>query len=314
MTLWLSLFLTGLPLVFAVNRLGQSDAARARQCGRAGAAVLLTLFTAGIFLQFSSYECAFIPSSSNGLGVAQAMIGVFLLLRFVGSSWVLRQMKAERVPGNSDYPVFLNSVFSVPAAWQGLGESRILFPQKLWSELAPTSRDLILSHEEAHLRGHDLWWRWALTAGLWLSFGNPAFYLLRRELMRLDEFNADDASLAKTRASRADLVRLFLKIQGPAPRFAVGFPGEITARAERLLRQPTQSIRRGGLALAFSVWSLAAVTASAFDARIVDAEFGPAGIELRRTEIRFGILNSLLQSTADSELSDFNQPQCRRNP
>lgn len=310
MTLWVSLLLFGLPLAYAVRVYGRTDARRARLLGRAGAAVLLSLFILGVALQWTPFDCGAALGWSNHPWIAKAQVGLaFLLLtRFMMTSMRLRGPVADTVEASVAYPVSLKTDLRSPAAWTGWGTARIFFPKALWRELAPGARDLVLFHEEAHLRGHDLWWRWALTAGLWLSLGNPAFWVLRRELARVDEFNADDAALAQTRAPRAELVRLFLKIAEPVPAHVAGFPGELRARAERLL-QPTPRTRRPFMALVFLVWGFAAVTASAYEARLVSAEFGPEGIALHRTEIRFGILNPLLES-------DFSktQPQCRRNP
>lgn len=311
MTLWVSLLLFGLPLAYAVRVEARTNVRRARLWGRAGAALLLALFAVGVVLQWAPFDCAAIPgwSSQSWVAKAQGLLGLLLVSRFVAQSFRLRGPLTETVEAPVAYPVSLKTELRSPAAWTGWGTARIFFPRSLWRELPAAARDLVLFHEEAHLRGHDLWWRWALTAGLWLSLGNPAFWLLRRELARVDEFNADDAALAQTRAPRSELVRLFIRINENVPAHVAGFPGELRARAERLLA-PVSRARRPGLALVFVIWGFAAVTASAYEAQIVRAEFGATGLVLRRTEIHFGILNPLLQS--DSLMN--TQPQCRRNP
>lgn len=328
MTLWLSLAAAGAPLALALRFFGAADPRRARRLGRAGAAVLMLLLTCAALGPWTAPagECGGLAGGLGNPWVAgvQAVIALLLIARFV---WTARGVRARerdaRLVPAAENPVAprrveLHADAAMPAAWAGAGAARILFPARLWRELDARSRALILFHEDAHLRGGDVWWRWALDAALWLSLGNPAFFLLRRELIRLDEFVADDRALERARASRAELVRLFLRVtaapSGMLPAAAAGFPGELRARSERLLRperRPALRALRRALTLAgFAAWGLGAVTASAYEARLLRAEFSAAGFALHRTEIRFGILNPLLESDVLTE----PQTQCRRNP
>lgn len=326
MSLWISLAFAGGIWAWGARSFAGDDARQRRFWLRLGAGMLIILFVIGWACKAVT-GCETLGWTAPWVGAVQAVFAAGLIARFLLSSVAMRGHSRRSAQVNplenpiAPRRVELSTDFHGPAAWRGWGQGRVLFPKFLWDQLDRGARELILFHEDAHLRGGDIWWRWALTAAWLLSLGNPGFWWLRRELIRVDEFVADDEALARSGADGADLIRTFLQVDRLSPSAfglherpagAAGFPGELRARSERLLerRGPPRRTSGGAAVLLFGAWLLATATASAFEARVVRAEISARGLEIRRTEVKFGILNPLLES----DDWNYSQPQCRRNP
>ena len=124
------------------------------------------------------------------IAVALFIIGLaFMLLRLVASTysvWRLIHSGPMRVI-EDDVTLTVVSKLSSPFSWFG----HVVASE----EDINLYRDMILSHELAHIRLRHSWDVLFVDLALCLWWFNPAMWLLRRELQALHEYQADDAVL-----------------------------------------------------------------------------------------------------------------------
>ncbi len=124
------------------------------------------------------------------IAVALFIIGLaFMLLRLVASTysvWRLIHSGPMRVI-EDDVTLTVVSKLSSPFSWFG----HVVASE----EDINLYRDMILSHELAHIRLRHSWDVLFVDLALCLWWFNPAMWLLRRELQSLHEYQADDAVL-----------------------------------------------------------------------------------------------------------------------
>ena len=124
------------------------------------------------------------------IAVAVFIIGVaFMLVRLaVGIYSVWRLIHSGRMSViEEDVTLTVVSKLSTPFSWFG----HIVASE----EDMKVYRDMILSHELAHIRLRHSWDVMFVDLALCLWWFNPAMWLLRRELQSLHEYQADDAVL-----------------------------------------------------------------------------------------------------------------------
>ena len=124
------------------------------------------------------------------IAVAAFIIGVaFMLVRLaVGIYSVWRLIHSGRMSViEEDVTLTVVSKLSTPFSWFG----HIVASE----EDMKVYRDMILSHELAHIRLRHSWDVMFVDLALCLWWFNPAMWLLRRELQSLHEYQADDAVL-----------------------------------------------------------------------------------------------------------------------
>ena len=124
------------------------------------------------------------------IAVAVFIIGVaFMLVRLaVGIYSVWRLIHSGRMSViEEDVTLTVVSKLSSPFSWFG----HIVASE----EDMKVYRDMILSHELAHIRLRHSWDVMFVDLALCLWWFNPAMWLLRRELQSLHEYQADDAVL-----------------------------------------------------------------------------------------------------------------------
>ena len=124
------------------------------------------------------------------IAVAVFIIGVaFMLVRLaVGIYSVWRLIHSGRMSViEEDVTLTIVSKLSTPFSWFG----HIVASE----EDMKVYRDMILSHELAHIRLRHSWDVMFVDLALCLWWFNPAMWLLRRELQSLHEYQADDAVL-----------------------------------------------------------------------------------------------------------------------
>ena len=124
------------------------------------------------------------------IAVAAFVIGVaFMLVRLaVGIYSVWRLIHSGRMSViEEDVTLTVVSKLSTPFSWFG----HIVASE----EDMKVYRDMILSHELAHIRLRHSWDVMFVDLALCLWWFNPAMWLLRRELQSLHEYQADDAVL-----------------------------------------------------------------------------------------------------------------------
>ena len=124
------------------------------------------------------------------IAVAAFIVGLaFMLVRLaVGIYSVWRLIHSGRISViEEDVTLTVVSKLSTPFSWFG----HIVASE----EDMKVYRDMILSHELAHIRLRHSWDVMFVDVALCLWWFNPAMWLLRRELQSLHEYQADDAVL-----------------------------------------------------------------------------------------------------------------------
>ena len=97
----------------------------------------------------------------------------------------------------------------------GLLAPQIILPSHL--AIQGPHLDLILAHELAHLKRHDLWWGWVPAIAKLLFFFHPLFWLAEREWRLAQEMACDAFALQATHAPVVDYAEMLLTLAGPIP-------------------------------------------------------------------------------------------------
>ena len=171
----------------------------------------------------------------------------------------------------------------------------ILLPLSATTGLAPDQLDMVLAHELAHVRRHDLWVNLLQRVAETLLFFNPAIWYLSRRLSGLREFACDElvctGTAAPTARYAAALVRV-AELSRPRAAAEIGAiaatgksPSELRRRVARLVGEPLREPVRltpGGVVMLVALvlivatpiaWTNQAQDASAVDTTVTD---GPA--------------------------------------
>ncbi|QDU87941.1 Regulatory protein BlaR1 [Pirellulimonas nuda] len=158
----------------------------------------------------------------------------------------------------------------------GLLKPTILLPASALSGLSPGDVEMILAHELAHIRRHDLWVNLVQRLAETVLFFNPALWLLSRRVSTLREYCCDELACGavgrQTRQSQLRYAQALLHLvelsrtaandqAGVAALAASGrSPSELRRRVARLFGEPVDEplrLSRSG------VWALLAIGAIA---------------------------------------------------
>jgi beta-lactamase regulating signal transducer with metallopeptidase domain len=88
----------------------------------------------------------------------------------------------------------------------------ILLPSALRAACTPAELRLMLAHELAHLKRHDLWWCWLPALAHCLFFFHPMVWLANREWRTAQEVACDALALEVTNAPVGDYGSALLKV------------------------------------------------------------------------------------------------------
>ena len=119
------------------------------------------------------------------IGILWACMTLILLARLVRQHWLLRTQLARMVDTTehqftSRYPIILINKSNFSPAVYGFLKPKIYFPVHLIKELNDEQIDLIIRHEEQHIKQQHLWLNlaWDITVcALWF---NPLAYISRQ--------------------------------------------------------------------------------------------------------------------------------------
>jgi beta-lactamase regulating signal transducer with metallopeptidase domain/protocatechuate 3,4-dioxygenase beta subunit len=227
---------------------------------RAAAPWLAGAYWLGVALMLARLTWAAVKLESNGSGATPVVDGpVAEAFRKLCERWRMRAAPtlahAERI--------------AVPLV-VGLLKPTILLPTTALTGLSIGELELILAHELAHVRRHDVWVNLLQRLAEALCFFNPAAWLLSRRISTLREYCCDEAACSAV-ADRGEetqlryataLLRVVELSRGEASNqqlTAVAAsgrtPSELRRRVARLfgepLREPLRLSRSGVLALVF---------------------------------------------------------------
>ena len=216
------------------------------------------------------------------------LVGVVLMLLRLLASLVHSQRLANQAKPLTEGPL-LTTIQALARRWSmrfvpvlaetervvaprvvGLMRPVILLPASAVSGLSFDELELILGHELAHIRRHDMWIVLVQRVAEAALFYNPALWYLSRRISALREYCCDDAACEAHEPLRyaATLMKL---IELAAPELAAGAPlalaaqgrspSELRRRVARLLgeplREPLRLTRGAALTSAVSLLLLA---------------------------------------------------------
>jgi beta-lactamase regulating signal transducer with metallopeptidase domain len=203
------------------------------------------------------------PFDLAGLLVQAWLAGVILWLAVV--SW--RQYRFGRALGplTPEAGVFRARADGIGPAVVGALRPRIVIPADFEARFAPEERDVVLAHEQGHVRARDPLVNALAALAQALAWFNPLIHLAAARLRVDQELACDAAVVARHPTRRRVYAEAMLKAQfaGPSAPLACYWPGRghpLKARIA-LLNTPAPSRRRRALGMA--AVTLAAVGAGA---------------------------------------------------
>ena len=228
------------------------------------------------------------------IAVAAFIVGVaFMLVRLaVGIYSVWRLIHSGRISViEEDVTLTIVSKLSTPFSWFG----HIVASE----EDMKVYRDMILSHELAHIRLRHSWDVMFVDVALCLWWFNPAMWLLRRELQSLHEYQADDAVLNEG-VDAKNYQMLLIKRAAGARLHSVANCLNHSNLKNRITMMCKKNSSRWAAAKALLVLPVVAISLSAFATTVYvprevqdkvtensvnDKEYKPAIIEIKGSEI-----------------------------
>lgn len=241
------------------------------------------------------------------------MLGVVLMLaRLAWSAYLLERLRASAQP-IVDGPVFkaladicrrwsLKTAPALARAEQvvvpkvvGLLKPTILLPSSALTGLPIDDLELILAHELAHVRRHDLWINLLQRLAEAVLFFNPAIWWLSRRVSTLREYCCDDRACgvipegAKPQLRYAEALLHAVELQGAnrsqraASLAATGrSPSELRRRVARLFGEPlneSSRISRGGFAVLITGAAMLLFPPTVADSSLADSPKSETGSE-----------------------------------
>ncbi|MEN1681474.1 MAG: M56 family metallopeptidase [Planctomycetota bacterium] len=258
------------------------------------------------------------------------LFGVVLMLaRLARSALLLERLRATAQPV-VDGPVF-NALANVCSQWSlktapvlahaehvvvpkvvGLLKPTILLPSSALTGLPINDLELILAHELAHVRRHDLWINLLQRLAESILFFNPAMWWLSRRVSTLREYCCDDRACAvipegakpQLRYAEALLHAVELQHTGSSEQVAAlaatgRSPSDLRRRVARLFGEPIgESIRlsRSGVAVLLAGAALLLVAPTAADS---------SGMDKPNSEANPDSIIGLGETQTESDASDL---------
>lgn len=141
----------------------------------------------------------------------------------------------------------------------------ILVPASVLATASPRQCELMLAHELAHVRRHDLLWQWLPTCAQILYFFHPLVWLAHREYGLAQEMACDAVVVLHTRAPAVEYGHVLISVATERDLFRAWGYGTATMRASpaTLVRRLTAlawvhtPTRRGVMARALLIVALA---------------------------------------------------------
>lgn len=150
----------------------------------------------------------------------------------------------------------------------GIWRPAILLPENAIDQFDESELRLMLAHELAHRKRHDLAWNWLPTAVGWLLFFHPLIWLMKRSWFQSQEAACDELLIQSSVARPAEYGRLLVKVtqlwpQGePAGVAAAGVLGAYRSLERRIVAMTrVKAISRRRLVLVASLFALVGILA-----------------------------------------------------
>jgi len=187
---------------------------------------------------------------------------------------VARKLEIGRRP-----KVFVSSAHVAPFVWWKAGRAIIVVSEQAIRRLDDDDLRLVITHEMAHIKRRDHWFRWLewfTVLGLWW---NPVTWWARAQLRISEEMACDDLVLRTTRLKVHQYANALLNmaellcspaIRPPAVASAINSGGNLEKRLTMMIADKSwpvpASLRMGIVVIAFCILPLGFVNAQDFEA------------------------------------------------
>ena len=88
----------------------------------------------------------------------------------------------------------------------GLWRPAIILPERVEEKFDEAELRLMIAHELAHLKRHDLAWNWLPTVAAWIFFYHPLVWLMIRRWSEAQEAACDEMLIQRRMRSRPTTV------------------------------------------------------------------------------------------------------------
>jgi beta-lactamase regulating signal transducer with metallopeptidase domain/biopolymer transport protein ExbD len=116
----------------------------------------------------------------------------------------------------------------------------ILLPESFLEDRSATQLRMMLAHELAHIKRHDLWWAWLPMAARVLFFFHPLVFLASKESRLTEEMAADELTVTAGRFPPVDYAGMLVEVAAelfPSPKeeMVIGVVGSRHTLKRRLI-------------------------------------------------------------------------------
>jgi bla regulator protein BlaR1 len=220
---------------------------------------------------------------------------------------VARQFGIRRCPD-----VVVSSANIAPFVWWMAGRSIIVVSEQTLRQLNVCDLRLVITHEMAHIKRRDHWFRWLewfALVGLWW---NPVMWWARAQLRISEEMACDDLVLETTHSDVHQYANALLTmaelltssaIRPPVVASAINSGGHLEKRLKMMIEQRNwkvpATLRLGILAMAVSIFPLGLVYAQ--DSKAIERRLGGAVEAGELTLEQARVMMEALKRSAGSE-------------
>ncbi len=190
------------------------------------------------------------------------------------ASSVSRQFGFRKAPN-----ILATSANVAPFVWWMAGRGIIVVSSRATQELDQADLRLIITHEMAHIKRRDHWFRWLEWLALVIFWWNPIMWLARRELRSSEEMACDQLVLQTSKSevnqyanSLLNMAELLTspEIRPPVMASAINSGGSFERRLKVMMSEKTwtapAALRTAVMAMAMCLFPLGFVYAQDFEA------------------------------------------------
>ena len=187
---------------------------------------------------------------------------------------VARQLGLRKHPN-----IFVTRANIAPFVWWRAGRSVIVVSMQATQELSDEDLRLVVTHEMAHIKRRDHWFRWLEWIALIVLWWNPVMWWARNQLRISEEMACDDLVLDLAAPDVHEYANALLNIaelltaaaiRPPVVASAINSGGSLEQRLKMMIAEKTwkvpSSLRVAIVAVATCVFPLGVVDAQDFEA------------------------------------------------
>jgi beta-lactamase regulating signal transducer with metallopeptidase domain/polyhydroxyalkanoate synthesis regulator phasin len=220
--------------------------------------------------------------------------------------------------------VVVTSANIVPFVWWRAGHSVVVISRHVIEKLDQADLRLIITHEMAHIKRHDHWFRWLECMALIVFWWNPVMWWARRQLRLSEEMACDQLVLRTVNAGANQYASSLLnvaalmassEIRPPDVASAINSGGNFEKRLKVIMNGNCQvapaALRTAVLGMAMCVFPMGIVYAKDFGAFELRLEAAVDAGEISQGQARI-LMDTLRRSSLRTREMDANKRSYQR--